>query len=98
MDLVVEVVDVAPHGGIEVSLAHYYESNGDLVADPEMTLWLYPHLGIVLPATFSMPGLGVHRRARWREGSGVFVNRREARDQASFLPTWLGNLRQQGHR
>jgi hypothetical protein len=35
--LCVELVGRGPNGAPLVSVAHYYEQNGDLVADPEMT-------------------------------------------------------------
>ena len=37
MRLCVELVGRGPNGKPLVSVAHYYEQNGDLVADPEMT-------------------------------------------------------------
>src|SRR4051812_3886346 len=36
MPLVVEAAGTGPRGGTLVSVAHYYEQNGDLMADPEV--------------------------------------------------------------
>ena len=37
MPVSVEVVGTRPQGALIVSIAHYYEQNGDLMADPEAT-------------------------------------------------------------
>ena len=37
MRLCIELVGTGPNGRPLVSVAHYYEQQGDLIADPEMT-------------------------------------------------------------
>ena len=36
------------------SVAHYFEQNGDLMSDPQMTFWVYD--GRVFPASFTQHG------------------------------------------
>src|SRR5689334_23022982 len=76
MRLCIEPVGTGPNGLPLVSVAHYYEANGDLVADPEMTFEVIPddgpagwRSGAWYPVTFEMPALGVYRRAAFvRDG------------------------------
>ena len=43
MDLVVEVLPQCPEtGAMVLSLAHYFEQNGDLCQDPEMEVRVFP--------------------------------------------------------
>ncbi len=52
MDLVVEVLPQDPEtGAMVLSLAHYFEQNGDLCQDPEMTVRVFSH-GMVEALTF----------------------------------------------
>jgi hypothetical protein len=104
MRLCIELVGTGPNGNPLVSVAHYYEQNGDLVADPEMTFEVVPddgpkgwRSGSWSPVTFEMPGMGVYRRAVWRDDAGrVWVDRRERADQAAFARMWGRNIGGQG--
>ena len=81
MRLCIEAIGTGPNGFPLISVAHYYEQNGDLVADPEMTFEVAPGLksaAAVFPVTFEMPGMGVYRQATWADAAGkVWVNARE---------------------
>jgi hypothetical protein len=103
MRLCIELVGTGPNGLPLVSVAHYYELNGDLVADPEMTFEVMPddgpmgwRSGTWHPVTFDMPGLGVYRPAVFIRDDRVMVNPRELADQRSFARTWDRNLGTQG--
>jgi uncharacterized protein YqiB (DUF1249 family) len=47
-------VDVLERGSdfVTIALAHYYEQNGDLVPDPDMTVRLYSKYGMAEALTF----------------------------------------------
>jgi hypothetical protein len=104
MRLCIDLVGTGPNGLPLVSVAHYYEQNGDLVADPEMTFEVIAddgpmgwRSGTWFPVTFEMPGMGIYRRATWRDGEGrVLMDRREGADQAAFARTWGRNIGGQG--
>jgi len=100
MRLCIEAIGTGPNGFPLVSVAHYYEQNGDLVADPEMTFEVAPGLKSAAefyPVTFEMPGMGVYRQATWADDAGkVWVNAREKAEQASFARLWDRNIRAQG--
>lgn len=100
MPLCIERIGVGPNGHPLVSVAHYYEQNGDLVADPEMTFEYVKHelLGdFMQPVSFAMPGMGIYRESQFRGEDGkVYVRPRELAEERSFARKWSGNLRHQG--
>jgi len=77
MRLVIEVV--APN---EVSIAHYYEQNGDAMRDPEIVFnqrWL--------PVEITQDPVGIHRRA----GTGYYL-----KGVQELARIWAMNIRHQG--
>jgi hypothetical protein len=63
--LCVEHIGPAPTEGLElVSVAHYFEQNGDLMADPEMTFEVNPadwQSAPWRPASITQAPMGVYR-------------------------------------
>lgn len=75
-----------------ISVAHYYEQHGDLMADPEMELTDNGY-----PISIKMDGAGVYRCCYWRNETGQVMERyRERQDQLAFLRMWARNIRAQG--
>ena len=78
--------------GLLYAVAHYYESNGDLVPDPDVTVartaggWSLVSLQNSLAYR-----VAVHFHA---DGT-VEVDEREQRDLCEFVETWMGNVREQ---
>jgi hypothetical protein len=100
MDLVVEVLPQCPEtGAMVLSLAHYFEQNGDLCQDPEMEVRVFPphdgRPGYVEALTFQQAIPPIYQRVYPQPGRVVPRLKRELND---FLATWLRNLKQQGHR
>jgi hypothetical protein len=77
-----------------LSVAHYFEQNGDLVPDPEMEFWKGPD-GRWYPVSINQQ-FGA-QRAVWfgADGQPERLAPRAQRDLASFAATWLRNIRQQ---
>lgn len=78
------------------SVAHYYEQNGDLVADPDMVFWKSP-VGCWLPVSFEMPALGVYQVALWFDGhpKPQRIDPRLVSEHAVFANDWMKNIRDQ---
>jgi len=111
MDLVVErLPDCQETDGIVLSLCHYFEQNGDLCQDPEMTVRLFPPgllifqqlapstdpaLGRAEALTFQQASPPIYQQIYPKPGSYYKSLRR---DLNSFLGQWLRNLKTQGHR
>jgi hypothetical protein len=77
---------------MRVALAHNYEQNGDLMADPDVEFLVTP-LGVV-PLTFQQDP-GIYRRWAWREnGQWRFFQRGQA-DLTAFCNQWMQNIKHQ---
>ena len=90
----VECVGRNEHG-LLYSVAHYFEAQGDLVADPEMEL-LRDETGAWLPVSITM-ALGHKRALLFGDGGKVRVDEREYRSQIRFLSMWTKNIKKQHH-
>ena len=94
MPVCVEAVGMTPQGALIVSVAHYYEQNDDLMADPEVTFVL-TRPDYVFPITFRQDGLGIDREyVRW-EGNWVYWDLHMQNDLAGFCNQWMENIKQQ---
>lgn len=78
------------------SIAHYYEQNGDLMADPTMTFFKCVH-GKVFPCTFQQDNLAIYRVGLDITPEGVIEheNAKEQHDQAEFANMWMRNIAEQ---
>ncbi len=82
----------------QISVAHYYEENGDLIADPEIVFY-------VTPMGWFPIAVGMCRT--WREyarptaGGGLAFNNlwaiKAQEDLAKFADTWASNIARQGY-
>ncbi|MCL2301564.1 MAG: SNF2-related protein [Firmicutes bacterium] len=86
-------IDLLSRDGL--SAAHYYEQNGDLMADPDMTFVFDREAGTLAARTFQQDGLGVYQRV---EGSNGGINHALERQLNSFAAQWFRNIRNQGYR
>lgn len=78
------------------SVAHYYEQNGDLMADPEMTFYRCEH-GRVFPCSYQQDGLGIYRLGLEITDLGIVEgeNPQEQADQTAFANQWMKNIAEQ---
>ena len=100
MDLVVEILLPCPQTGARIlSLAHYFEQNGDLCQDPDVTVRVFPpdgdKPGMIEAMTFQQALPPVCQEVYPEPGK---INPRLKRELNAFLTTWLNNLKSQGHR
>ncbi len=95
MPLVIESVGHGPRGYQLVSVAHYYVQEGDLMADPELTLEVAPdgwH-----PVSFTQANLGLYQEAVRQDDAGkVTINHKLVKDLQQFARLWGRNLKAQG--
>jgi hypothetical protein len=95
MALVIEHVGKGPRGCDLVSVAHYYEQNGDLMADPEMTFERGAD-GELHPITYKQDGVGLFQEAVWVQDGQTLVRPQLLRQLKAFARSWSKNLREQG--
>jgi len=77
--------------GQQISVAHYFEQNGDLVADPDVEL----HYPSWVPTAITQAYFGYRQKFIERDGK-TFVDPRFHREVSSFLVMWAGNIKAQG--
>ncbi len=101
MDLVVErLPDCDMTGAPVVSLCHYFEQNGDLCRDPEMTVRVFEPksvnaAGMIEALTFEQSIPPIYQEVYPEPGK---VRLQLKKDLNAFLGMWLRNLADQGHR
>ena len=78
------------HGEL-ISVAHYYEQNGDLVPDPDVEL----HYPSWTPTAITQ-ALGIRREKFVERYGKTFVDTLFHRQVTFFLDLWARNLRAQG--
>lgn len=78
-----------------VSVAHYYEQNGDLMADPEMVFWKGPD-GKFYPSSFKNDRMGIYQECiEFDSGQpGRFIPKLQ-NDLAFLSAMWMRNIREQ---
>jgi hypothetical protein len=76
-----------------IAMAHNYSQNGDLMADPDMEIAIYPEMKMAEALTYQQDSLGIFQRVYPEPG---FVDVRAKKELNLFLNQWLGNLKKQG--
>lgn len=92
MPVFVECIDETKHGKI-FSVTHYYEQEGDLMSDPDMTFLKVN--GRYLPMTYRQDNLGIDQRAIWFEGEKVKFYPKVQKDITAFANLWMRNVKEQ---
>lgn len=94
MRLVIEAIGDGPRGLPAISVAHYYEQNGDLMRDPEMVFEIGPDGWA--PVSFWQDNLGFYQEAVVLTGGKVFVRQDIVADLKTFARDWDRNIAAQG--
>ena len=74
-----------------ISVAHYFEQNGDLMADPDVEL----HYPSWVPTAITQAYFGYRSKLIERDGQ-TLVDTRFDREVSSFLTLWARNIKMQG--
>jgi hypothetical protein len=92
MSLSIEVI-----GKNLVSVAHYFEQNGDLVPDPDAVYFTGYGIENGWVPVYLQMAIGTFYQATWVENGEVkSFDLREQADQVSFANMWARNLQEQG--
>ena len=78
------------HGDM-ISVAHYFEQNGDLVADPDVEL----HYPSWVPTAITQAFFGYRQKFIERDGK-AYVDTRFHKQVSEFLTLWARNIKAQG--
>ena len=79
-----------------ISVAHYYEQNGDLMADPEMCFIYIKADGAFLPSYFKQDNIGIEQESILIEDGKIKGYRLKLQsDHTFFANHWLSSIKQQ---
>lgn len=95
MPVCVERISETAFGPI-FSVVHYYEQNGDLMRDPEMTFLRLPD-GSYSPLSYQQDGLGLYQESVIFDENGnpeKFIPSMQ-RNHALFAEQWMKNIKEQ---
>ena len=87
-------LDLGNYVSYDIALAHNYIQNGDVIADPDMEIRIYPEIKYAEALTYQLDGLGIFQRVYPEPGK---VCPRIKRELNQFLNQWLKNCIDQGH-
>ena len=94
----VEFIHENEHGK-QYSITHYYELNGDLMSDPDMTFLLSAVDNHVYPLTFRQDGFPPveHIAAMAIDGEPLYQQEKQQKNITAFANMWMQNIQvQQG--
>lgn len=95
----VEKVNLCDQGPI-FSITHYYEQNGDLMSDPDMTFikMIRENENFYIPMTYQQDGLGIYQEVFDWDGTRLGKYRPKLlKDLVSFANMWMKNIKEQQH-
>jgi uncharacterized protein YuzE len=78
-----------------ISMAHHYEQNGDLMADPDMEFVIDRKVGTLSARTYQQDGLRLFQNVE--AGTGQIANPNLAKKLDSFARQWFSNIKEQGY-
>jgi hypothetical protein len=80
-----------------VSVAHYFEQNGDLLTDPEMCFIYFKEQNVYAPSYFKQDGgLSIDQESiLFENGEITGIRIKMQADHAAFANMWLKNIKQQ---
>lgn len=96
MDLNYNYVGKDKKGNYLIALSHYFKQNGDIIADPDMQIRIYPDMPIAEAMTYQ-DQFGYQQVYPVKDGK-EYVNPRLKRELNKFLNQWLTNIIRQGHK
>ena len=95
MPVVVELVgDIKGYGKV-ISIAHYGEQNGDLMADPEMTFTIVD--GKYYPISFKNDYVGLYQEVFGynEDGEPEAIDKKLQSNLTDFANQWMKNIKEQ---
>lgn len=92
MDLNLDYLEKDEQGEI-IAMAHNYEQNGDIMADPDMQIRIIPEMRSIEALTYQQDGMGIFQEVYPEPNK---VNPKVKKELNAFLETWLKNLIAQG--
>lgn len=94
MDLSLDILHEEEPGVVRIALAHYFEQNGDLCADPDMEIRIYKDRRMAEALTFQQAFPPIYQEV-YPEPDKYYPQLKK--ELNAFLDQWLKNCLGQGH-
>lgn len=99
MPLVIERLTTKDDDGCYIfSISHYYVQNGDLMADPDMTVKVNPEHKTVEALTYQQDAFGIYQEVYFIQSGKTYVRPKLRQELNAFLEHWLVNIKNQGYK
>ncbi len=92
MDLNLDYLEEDDQGHI-IAMAHNYEQNGDIMADPDMKVRIIPVMRSIEALTYQQDGMGLYQEV-YPDPNHIDIKAKK--ELNAFLEKWLKNLIDQG--
>jgi len=89
LDLYIDFLRFEGADSFIIAMGHNYRQNGDVMADPDMEIRIFPNTQMAEALTFQLDSLGIYQRV-YRDNK---VNLGLKKDLNSFLDKWLTKIR-----
>jgi len=76
-------------GNKVIAMAHNFEQNGDIMADPDMQIRIVPEIRMIEALTYQLDSMGIYQVVYPEPNK---VNPRAKKELNAFLEKWLINL------
>ncbi len=96
MDLHIQYLETKDNGGVIISLAHNYEQNGDVMAEPDMKIRIYPETKMAEAMTYQYSYFGQYQQVYPIIDGKEMLDYELKKKLNSVLLKWLTTLNQQG--
>jgi uncharacterized protein YqiB (DUF1249 family) len=93
MNLNLDELEKEPDGNYTFAMAHNFEQNGDIMADPDMTIRVIPVMHSIEALTYQLDSMGIYQKVYPKPN---MVYPKLKKELNAFLEKWLINLLQQG--
>jgi len=89
MDLHIDFLRVEENNAFIIGMGHNYRQNGDVMADPDMEIRIFPNTQMAEALTFQLDSLGIYQRVYQDNKVDISLKK----DLNSFLDKWLTKIR-----
>jgi len=89
MDLHMDFLRVEENNAFVIAMGHNYRQNGDVMADPDMEIRIFPNTQMAEALTFQLDSLGIYQRVYQDNKVDISLKK----DLNSFLDKWLTKIK-----
>ncbi len=89
MDLHIDFLRVEENNAFIIGMGHNYRQNGDVMADPDMEIRIFPNTQMAEALTFQLDSLGIYQRVYQDNKVDISLKK----DLNSFLDKWLTKIK-----